>query len=649
MQIIYIILAALGLGFLVFIHELAHYWMARRVGMRVEAFSIGFGKAIIHWKKDGVLWKIGWLPFGGYVKIAGQQVPKGVDPEKVPGGYFSKKPIDRIKVAGIAPIVNIIFAFILFSAIWFLGGRFKPYQEYSNRIGYVDPQSEIYRKDGIGPGDEIQKFNHQNFHSFKDVMQGAIISSKGVQVSGLKYNYLKGTSSPYNVSVCPYELPNAMMKDFLTSGILAPASYLIYDRYNETIENEIKNNSPMHNSGISYGDRIIWMDGELIFSNMQLSSLLNSDYTLVTLIRNNKIELARISKVHINELKMSADYRSELGDYRFDNNMKGSLNSFYTLPYLLDDKLTVQSNLFFLDKDVQERALVKPTSANLTLSSLQIGDKILAVDGSPISNPSALFNALQSKQSNIIVQSGNANLPKVPYETANKGYEASIDFNELNQMMHSIGTSSSEKTVGKLKLLNPILPTSLKALVQSSDSQAMKDNLMLYKMKIDQITDEEKKAEALKLFEKEQNRLVLGISLQDRQIIYNPPPYVTFVNVSQEMGKTLKGLVTGSLNPKWLSGPIGIVQVMHQGWSLGFKEALYWLGLISLNLGFLNLLPIPVLDGGHICFAMWEIVTRKPLKQKTMEKIIIPFYILMVGLFLFVTFHDLSRLVKGIF
>ncbi len=64
-SLIYALFAILGLGFLVFIHELGHYWVARRQGMRVEAFSIGFGKALYSWEWDGVKWQICWLPFGG--------------------------------------------------------------------------------------------------------------------------------------------------------------------------------------------------------------------------------------------------------------------------------------------------------------------------------------------------------------------------------------------------------------------------------------------------------------------------------------------------------------------------------------------------------------------------------------------------------
>ena len=75
-SILSLILAILALSFLIFIHELGHYFMARRVGMRVEVFSIGFGSPIYSWIRKGVKWQIGWLPFGGYVKIAGTETDK---------------------------------------------------------------------------------------------------------------------------------------------------------------------------------------------------------------------------------------------------------------------------------------------------------------------------------------------------------------------------------------------------------------------------------------------------------------------------------------------------------------------------------------------------------------------------------------------
>ena len=93
-----------------------------------------------------------------------------------------------------------------------------------------------------------------------------------------------------------------------------------------------------------------------------------------------------------------------------------------------------------------------------------------------------------------------------------------------------------------------------------------------------------------------------------------------------------------------MSGPIGIVQVVHDNSMVSLKEALFWLGAISLNLGVLNLLPLPVLDGGSICFALYEMITGQRLKTKTLEKFIIPFAILLIGFFIFLTYHDLARI-----
>src|SRR5882757_1486298 len=105
-SLLYLLLAILGLGFLIFIHELGHYWMARRVGMRVETFAIGFGRPIFSWMHDGTKWQIGWLPFGGYVKIAGVESDPNVDLYSISDGFYGKGPWARIKVAFMGPLVN---------------------------------------------------------------------------------------------------------------------------------------------------------------------------------------------------------------------------------------------------------------------------------------------------------------------------------------------------------------------------------------------------------------------------------------------------------------------------------------------------------------------------------------------------------------
>ena len=115
------------------------------------------------------------------------------------------------------------------------------------------------------------------------------------------------------------------------------------------------------------------------------------------------------------------------------------------------------------------------------------------------------------------------------------------------------------------------------------------------------------------------------------------------------MYRTLRGLFSGSLSVGVMSGPVGIVQVIHHSFAVGLGEAIYFLGFLSLNLALLNLLPIPVLDGGHICFALYEKIFRRKISIKWMERVIFPFFILLIVLFLFLTYQDIGRIVKGLF
>src|SRR5579872_6086643 len=69
------------LGVLVFVHEFGHYIAARWRGVHVEVFSIGFGPAIVTWRdRVGTIWKLAWLPLGGYVKLHGQERPSPPEP-----------------------------------------------------------------------------------------------------------------------------------------------------------------------------------------------------------------------------------------------------------------------------------------------------------------------------------------------------------------------------------------------------------------------------------------------------------------------------------------------------------------------------------------------------------------------------------------
>src|SRR5262249_17957573 len=119
--------------------------------------------------------------------------------------------------------------------------------------------------------------------------------------------------------------------------------------------------------------------------------------------------------------------------------------------------------------------------------------------------------------------------------------------------------------------------------------------------------------------------------------------------VNEQIWRMLGALFSGSIGLNFMAGPVGIIQLVQEQWMLGFNEALYWLGVISVNLGVLNLLPIPVLDGGTILFILVEISCRRRIHPKALEKTIIPFAALLICFFIYITYHDLIRIFGGFF
>jgi len=649
-SLFYVLLAILGLSFLIFIHELGHYYMARKVGMRVETFAIGFGHPIASWvRANGEKWQIGWLLFGGYVKIAGTDTDDQ-DPYKVPDGFFSKSPFDRIKVAFMGPFVNLAFALGLFALLWLAQGREKNFSEFSAKIGWVDPNSELYTK-GIRPGDEVVEYNGSPYSGSKDHLYVPMTStSDEVIIKGLKVDYKSGEKSPFEIAVKPYSHPNSLEKGILTTGITNSASYIIYDRLPNGGENPLPEGSPLMNSGIQYGDRIVWVDGEMIFSLPQLNHILNEGRALLTIQRGMDTLLVRVPRVFVQELRLDSQFRDELVDWQYEAGLNGKkIQNLFAIPYDLTNDGVVQSRLKFIDKDNEKEAFPLRPYSSIEIA-LEPGDRILAVNGETVSHASDILNKIQTNRVNIIVERNASISPKVSWKNEDKEFDREVDYNAIAKIASAIGTSSKVTDVGSFHLLNPVTPAQRGAFFIPPERQAkIVAEIQNQRKQIEGIEDPEKRMQALRLLDIHEKQLLLGLpNVQDKKVNYNPLPTELFSNLFNEIWRTLKALFTGTLNPKFITGPIGIVQVMTDNWMVSMKEAIFWLGAISLNLGVLNLLPIPMLDGGMILMSFIEIITGRRLHPKTMEKIIIPFAVLLIGFFIFLTYNDLSRLL-GVF
>lgn len=120
--------------------------------------------------------------------------------------------------------------------------------------------------------------------------------------------------------------------------------------------------------------------------------------------------------------------------------------------------------------------------------------------------------------------------------------------------------------------------------------------------------------------------------------------------------ETLKGMMTGRFGLNDLAGPVGTAQVIVQAAGTGLQQSfgvavgniIMMMIMITVNLGVVNLLPLPALDGGRLLFLLWELITRKPVPAKYESYIHGTGFILLIGLMVFITFNDIMRILFGI-
>src|SRR3954451_24062508 len=161
---------------LVFVHEFGHYWVARRNGVRIEVFSIGFGPELFGWNdRLGTRWKFSAIPLGGYVKMFGDadatSMPgtgqlRQMTPEERAVSFHYKRLGQRAAIVAAGPIANFLFAILIQAVVFATWGQlFTPPD-----VGAVQPESAAAAA-GFQPGDVILSIDGSRIERFEDVQQ----------------------------------------------------------------------------------------------------------------------------------------------------------------------------------------------------------------------------------------------------------------------------------------------------------------------------------------------------------------------------------------------------------------------------------------------------------------------------------------------
>jgi regulator of sigma E protease len=172
----YVVPFACVLTVLIFVHEMGHYLLARWNGVKVEVFSIGFGRELFGWTdRAGTRWKISMLPLGGYVKMFGESLvgrdraeeeagPLPLSAAEIAVAFSHKNLIQRTLIVIAGPAANFLFAIAVTAVMFATFGQ----QLTSTQIGAIDPGSAAEAA-GLKVGDKILQMNGQSIRRFEDI------------------------------------------------------------------------------------------------------------------------------------------------------------------------------------------------------------------------------------------------------------------------------------------------------------------------------------------------------------------------------------------------------------------------------------------------------------------------------------------------
>ena len=541
-----IFLAIIPLGFIIFIHELGHFYAAKRCGIKVNTFSLGFGPKLVAIQRGETEYRISLLPFGGYVQMEGE------NPSEQTGavGEFSSASLgNRAVVVAAGPVVNLLFGILVYWLIFATGINADSARLIGGLTGQTLGKKEPIQvgwlaDDGAGaagglmPGDTILVVNGDTI-SHWSMFHIRILTSADKELEII----VERDGVRQILFVTPEALPSVRGD----MGIIKVSSK------NKTVVRGVTEGSLAAQAGIQVGDLIESINGEPIHNVPSFGYVVwhpSADWS---------DEKRKSLYQSINENEQSV--------------MLGIRRADATLTLEMPVHWRVIAN-------VQEDSIAQN-------AGIQDGDVLVTLNGEAIDN-SALYSQLHAM----------ANEP------------ITIGFIRDGNLQEVILAGEPQFSDAEAPLFGLTWQTSLSGMQFGAETAPLPEYNLL--------TGLSKGVEA------------------------------TWLTVTA-VGRTLRQLIGGEVSPKHLAGPIGIANATSRMFErVGLSSVLFFIGFISINLCIVNLLPIPIADGGQLLFFAVEKIRGKPVPRKAQEIVQQVSIVLLIALFLYITWFDGMSLIHDL-
>ncbi len=653
-----VLTVALGLGLVIFFHELGHFAVAKWCDVNVERFSIGFGPVLWSRKLGETEYALSAIPFGGYVKMLGQD---DIDPSQLtsdeiaqdPRSYTAKSVPQRMAIISAGVTMNIITG-LLFFVVAFLNGV-----EADDRvIGSVQVGMPAWEH-GIRAGDTLTEINGERIDNYRDIMRSVALSRgevtvRGVHANGQKYTVTfqpekDGKQTRRRIGVAPSQspevraMPGTSGRVWVVPGSPAAAAAPPFqpgDRIRRVGADEVHRFSDLADIFDLRSSEPL----DLMIERTRPASAPDADPELVSIMvapqpfrtLGLRMDIGKITDLRRESPAVRAGL--QVGDKITQINgekVGRNLDPFGLTEYFSDRAgeevtVTVSREVAGREPETKEFRLTPDPRAAwseppeylhspLSVPSIGIAYHLIPTVYSVDERGPAAGKGISPRESVTEIEFVLA--ADTPPEIAPPKSVLKID----------IATDSDNWAHAFWQL--QLLPVeSVILTVKAVDSAATRP-VELVPVEVDGWYVPGTRG----IFFAQQ--LVPLKAASPGEAIDMGWRYT--VNSVKDIYLTLRGLATRDVSPYELSGPIGIVEAAYQVASVGWAHFVLFLGLISINLAVINFLPIPVLDGGHMVFLIWEAVIRRRPNERVVAAATYCGLAFVLGLMFFVIWIDL--------